>query len=542
MKHTRRLGRESLVIALALLLAACRDKEATDGTSPKHAPKGPAGGHSNEAAAEAPSQVVTVYENGLELFMEYPALVVGQASPLVAHFTDARDQNAFKAVTAGKVTARLQHADGTEEVFVAERLLRDGIFKPVVTPKKAGQATLTLALEGAQVAGTVAVGKVSVHPTVAAAIAAMPEEPAAAAPTVAFLKEAQWKTRFATAAAVERTLQGAVRANGELKAIPGQSAELSTPVAALIPVTGPVPHMGQQVKKGELLLALAPTNLASGTTEASVDLESARAQAERGLAERELRRAEEMFAAKAIPEKQVDAARIALEVATARVRAAGRERGLYRGAQVGARGQVRGAFQMRSPLDGVIAFADVTPGAAVEAGSRLLTVVNTQRLWLEAKIYEADIPRVERSTAATFTVTGFDEEFAINERNGRKVAVGAVVDRATRTVPIIFELENPEGRLKPGMFAKVNVATNETIRGVAVPDTSIVDDNGRATVFVQANGEAFEKRVVRTGVRAGGFVQIVEGLAVGARVVSQGAFEVKLASASGAMPEHGHQH
>ena len=144
-----------LVLSLACMLACKRapsDHEHGAGQGHEH-------GHEHGAASsgepERPDESVTVYQDGLELFMEYPAFVVGQPSPLVAHFTDARDSNGFQVVTKGRVTATLRYADGTEERFVAEKLLRDGIFKPEVRPTKAGEGTLTLRLEGEQVSGTV---------------------------------------------------------------------------------------------------------------------------------------------------------------------------------------------------------------------------------------------------------------------------------------------------------------------------------------------------------------------------------------------------
>jgi RND family efflux transporter MFP subunit len=535
MSHGRAAARSAVAL---VLLVACRN---SGENKPRETAHGGAG--ESKAAPEIPSLSVTRYQNGVELFMEYPALVVGKPSPLVAHFTDVRDANGFKVVTRGRATAVLRYADGKEERFVADKLLRDGIFKPVVVPTKSGEATLTLVLEGEQVAGTVEVGRVTIHATPAGAIAAAgKEEEGDGDPTVPFLKEQQWKTRYATVAAAVRVLQGAVRANGEIKPVAGQSAELATPVAGVIPVGGPVPHLGQPVEKGELLLRLAPTTVVSGMTLASVELEVSRARAELDLAERDLKRAQELFAAQAIPEKQADAARAARQVAAAQLQAAERERGLYRSAQAPGGAGGRATFELRSPIDGVIAFAEITPGAVVEAGSRLISVVNTERLWLEAKVYESDAPRVERSSGASFTVAGFDTEFVIGEKNGRRIAVGAVVDRVTRTVPVIFEFENPEGRLKPGMFAKVDLLTGETLRGVAVPDSAIVDDNGRPVVFAMQDGENFYKRVVRPGARSGGLVQILEGLKEGERVVSQGAYEIKLSTATGAMPEHGHQH
>jgi cobalt-zinc-cadmium efflux system membrane fusion protein len=525
-----------LALVLSCALAACKEAP--------HSHEGEGGHEHGQTPAgepERPDVSVTVYQDGLELFMEYPALVVAQPSPLVAHFTDARDPDGFRVITKGRVTATLRYADGSEERFVADTLLRDGIFKPVVQPTKAGEATLTLLLEGEQVVGTVGVGKVTVHPSVAAAAAAAPSEEAGEA-TVPFLKEQQWKTEYATAVAEPRVLQGGVRTHGELKPVAGQAAELSAPVAGRIPVEGRVVHLGQAVKKGEVLVRVVPTSAARGTDLATVEMEAARARAELGLAEREVKRAEEMFAAKAIPEKQLDAARVARDVAGARVAAAERQLSLYRDTQSGGGGAGGTAFELRSPLDGVVSYADVTPGAVVEAGTRLVSVVNPARLWLEAKVYEADAPKVENSPGASFTVAGFEREFTVDEKTGRLVAVGSVVDRATRTVPVLFELVNPDGVLKPGMSAKVTLYTGQTVRAVAVPESALVDDNGKPTVFVMEGGESFFKRAIRPGVRSGGYVQVLEGVKEGERVVSRGAYELKLSTATGAIPEHGHQH
>ena len=520
-------------LLLSVLLWACKPQHGHDA----------GGGHSEKAAPARPPVSVTLYQSGLELFLESPALVKNAPSPLAAHFTVARAPCGFYPVTKGRVTATLRHADGAEETFTAAQPLRDGVFKPEVKPARAGAATLALRLEGEQLDATVEVGPVTVHESLAAAVAAAA---AAQGPeperTFSFPKEQQWKTEYATAPAEERVLQGGVRANGELKAVPGQAAELSAPVPGRLPVGEPVPALGQKVKKGELLVRVLPTSALGTTDLATVELEASRARAELGLAERELARAKEMFAAQAIPEKQVDAARVGVEVASAKLQAAEKQRALYRGAQSGGAGAGGTAFELRSPLDGVVSFAEVMPGAVVEAGKKLVAVVNADRLWLEARVFEADAPKVEQSPGAAFTVSGFEREFTVDASNGRRVAVGAVIDRATRTVPVVYELLNPEGRLKPGMFAKVTLFTGETVRGLAVPESALVDDDGKAAVFVLAGGESFFTRVIKPGVRSGGFVQVLGGVKPGERVVSCGAYELKLASAGGAIPEHGHAH
>lgn len=521
------------VLAAAALGAACDHAHDADG---EH-------GHAHQGAGEEPERPglsVTVYQNGLELFMEYPAFVTGQESPLVAHFTDTRNPEGFVWITQGRVVATLAFEGGGEEQFVADKPLRNGIFKPVVKPGRAGKATLTLKLESDTLTAPVSAGPVVVHADLKSAIDATPEE-APGEPTVGYLKEAQWKTQYATEEAVPRVLQGGIRASGELVPVAGQAAELSAPLDGRVVLGERVPFIGQAVKKGELLVSLAPTAVAASTDRSTLELERSRADSELALAERDLRRSEELLAARAIPEKQLEAARAALDVARARAAAAQRQLGLYQSAQGGGLGS-GSSFDLRSPIDGVVSFARVTRGAVVEAGTLLVSVVNVDKLWLEARIYEADVARVGQEGGAVFRVAGFDRDFTIDATNGRRVAVGAVVDPATRTVPVVFELDNPGGALKPGMFAKVTLLTGETVQGVAVPEQALVEESGQPIVYVMEGGESFFKRRVKLGVRSGGHVQILDGVKEGERVVSRGAYEVKLATAAGGIPEHGHQH
>jgi RND family efflux transporter MFP subunit len=507
----------------------------------------PADDHGAQAAGAAdddgpPTLDVTLYEGGLELFMEYPAFVVGAASPLVAHLTDVRDPEGFRAISAGRLVATLVMADQTTSTFVVDAPARMGVFKPVVTPTRAGPARLVLKLESPTASGEIHVGDVVVHARVddARAAAANDEGDAGEQP-VAFFKEAQWKTTYATALVERRVLQGGIAATGEIEPVAGQAAELSAPVAGRLVPGAVVAHVGQRVKRGELLVTLVPTGTATTADRASVELELVRARAELGLAEREVARANELVAAQALPAKKADAAAVDAAVAAARVKAAEERLANVEATTTGS-GRGGASFDLRSPLDGVVAFADVMPGAVVDAGAHLVTVVNPARLWLRAHLPDVDVARAgERIPGATFAVQGFAREFFVTPPDGRLVAVGAVVDEATRTVPVVFELANPGGVLKPGMFARVTILTGASVAGAAVPESALVDDDGKQVVYVLADGEHFFRRRVRTGVRSGGYAQIVEGVVEGDRVVTQGAYEIKLANAAG-IPAHGHQH
>ena len=86
------------------------------------------------------------------------------------------------------------------------------------------------------------------------------------------------------------------------------------------------------------------------------------------------------------------------------------------------------------------------------------------------------------------------------------------------------------------------VITGEPRAALTVPAAAIIDDSGMSVVFVQIDGEAFERRVVRTGLREQGQVEIMSGLKAGEHVVTRGAWSVKLAASSGSIPAHGHAH
>jgi len=92
------------------------------------------------------------------------------------------------------------------------------------------------------------------------------------------------------------------------------------------------------------------------------------------------------------------------------------------------------------------------------------------------------------------------------------------------------------------MFAKVHVLSGQEVKGLAIPVSAVVDDGKQEVVFVLASGEAFERRPVRLGVRDGDWVQVLDGLASGERVVTRGAWQVRLAAAGGTLPASGHVH
>jgi multidrug efflux pump subunit AcrA (membrane-fusion protein) len=127
-------------------------------------------------------------------------------------------------------------------------------------------------------------------------------------------------------------------------------------------------------------------------------------------------------------------------------------------------------------------------------------------------------------------------------RNASLIGAGSVVDSATRTVPVILELDNPGGRLSIGAAVRVRLHTGRVSRAIAVPATAILYDQGQPVVFVQLGGESFARRAVDAGLRDGDRIAVTRGLELGERVVTRGTNQVRLAAAAPAAAGHGHAH
>ncbi len=492
------------------------------------------GGRTQEVATEveARTESVTRWTAMHELFVEYPPFVVGRPSQLAAHATRL---DGHAAVTAGTLTAIVKSSTGPSVQAIASAPIRPGLFRPELTALTPGPCTLTLRLVDGATTSEVSTECV-VHAT-AATVPAADEDPPGC---IAFLKETAWSTEFGTALADERELIPTLRTTGEIRAMAGREARLTATAHGRVVVETPVPVLGAQITAGQVLARIVPQVENTGDR-VTLDANVKQAETELAAAQSQLARSERLWADRTIAERQLEEARTTVALARTRLAAARGRLGQF---DAGASGRTggRATFQVRSPLAGTLVAIHVSSGESVEDGELLFTVVDLSRVWLHADAFEPDIARVEGATRATFRVDGTDKPITIAPPDGRLVTIGQLVDEKTRTVPVIFELTNPDQRLRIGSFATVWIETGAPARVLAIPETAIVDDAGRKVAYVQVDGESFERRLVSLGVRSGGWAEITAGITKGEHVVTRGAYEIKLAASGGAVPEHGHAH
>lgn len=467
----------------------------------------------SEGAAEPAGGAITLWTDSTELFMEHPALIVGAPDKFAVHLTDLTD---FAPLRSGRLTLRFQPRDGGAPVIVVQDTPRaPGIYGPAPTFTKAGMYDLTLLVESPQARDSIAVPGLRVYATVAEA----PKDSGEAeGGGISFLKEQQWKTPgFRTVFAHQGFLSGSVEATGQVTAAGGRQAEVAAPIAGLIDAASlaNAPAPGQRVGRGQVLAYVNPSLGEGGSSYAD-------ARARLREAEDEYERATRLVAAEAAPARRLREAQIRLEAA--------------RGALAGLGGE-GGRVAVRSPISGVVTRRAAVPGSRVDAGSPLFTVVDPSVVWLVVNVPAAAAGAIGSGSFATFTAEGSAESM----RARRVVSVGSVIDPVSRTLPIIYEVANPTGAIKVGANARALVRTSGQLPGVIIPASAVLDDNGRAIVFVQPEGETFERREVTVTAREGDQV-LVTGVQAGERVVSGAAYQVRLASLSTAVPAHGHEH
>jgi membrane fusion protein, heavy metal efflux system len=312
-----------------------------------------------------------------------------------------------------------------------------------------------------------------------------------------------------------------VRVSGTIEPAAGRYAEVTAPIGGLVDAASVAssPAPGQRVARGQTLAILTPALGEGGSVYAA-------ARAELAEAEDEHARATRLYAAEAVPERRVHEARIRLTAAREAV------------AGLGGAGSSGGRLVVRSPIAGVVARRNIAPGGRVDAGTTLFTVVDPSVVWLTAQVPAADAMRVGRGTIATFRVDGSDRLF----ETVRMVSTGSLIDSLTRTVPVIYEVPNVGNAIPVGASAQVDVRTGARQSGVVIPSSAILDEDGRPVAYVQLHGEAFEKRALTLGGAEGGRTLVLSGIQPGEYVVSGAPYQVRLASLSTAVPEHGHAH
>lgn len=188
---------------------------------------------------------------------------------------------------------------------------------------------------------------------------------------------------------------------------------------------------------------------------------------------------------------------------------------------------------VRAQFGGAVMEKLVLPGAYIMPGDKLYNLTDLSSVWLYADVFEKDMAAIQLGQNVAVATTAWPGE----SFSGQVSFINPVLDDATRTVKVRVEMNNPDGRLKPNMFATatVRIPLGETL---AIPVTSLIDTGNRKIVFVVQDESTFVKKDIVTGQESSGLIQVLSGLAAGDVVVTQAAFLIDSQTQLGAYGSH----
>jgi cobalt-zinc-cadmium efflux system membrane fusion protein len=190
-------------------------------------------------------------------------------------------------------------------------------------------------------------------------------------------------------------------------------------------------------------------------------------------------------------------------------------------------------LELKAPIDGVIVERKSAAGEQVDKAKEIFTISDPTNLWVIAEIKERDIGAVKVGQEARFSVISYPGE----SFHGKVVRIANEVEKESRTLEVRIEVDNSDGRLKPGMFADVAITTDVLQNVLVIPDAALQTDEDRQVVFVAVGEHKFQKRIVKLGLEEEGKVQVLEGLKQGDKVVSEGSFILKSEMLKGELGE-----
>ena len=519
--------KRAIILFITLCVLACATKPQSN-TEDQHT-------HGEEPIA------VTMWTDQLELFMEYDEFTPGEPSHCIIHLTKLSD---FKPILEGWVELEFTSHGNEPLHFSEEKPDRDGIYILNVTLPDFDHYHLNLIVQTDQIQETFEIGEIHMHEEDHA-----PEnehdhsgdeaeehdhhEGESIHEEVQFLKEQQWKTDFATVLSRTEDIRTSVPAVAEV--IPQQQrySEVVSPVDAFVDprLNRNMVVPGNRVEGGDVLLTLSPAMGSSNSwTERQLSYQRA---------EKDFRRAQALLEREAISQREYESYRQSYLIEKAAYESV---LAAYGAEAVVDENSAQMHMVLRAPISGFVSGLNINPGQIVASGEKLLTIVDPSVVWIRADVYEKDYYKIEDNSGLEIKIPGNRNAMCLEKGNVNVINRGELLEPHSRTIPVLFEVCNEENALKIGQIVQVSIYTSDSHPAVVVPETAILDEIGQQFVFVQIGGESFVKRPVKVSGTFRRMAVITEGLQAGERVVSTGAYLLKLASMATGSIGHGHIH
>ena len=337
---------------------------------------------------------------------------------------------------------------------------------------------------------------------------------------IIFPKAQAAKTTFEVREIQPASFNQVVKTTGQVLAAPGDEAVIVATSNGVVSFSSNKLTEGTKVQKGQSLFQISSKDIAEGDyyTKVKATYEAAKASYDR---------AEALVKDKIISQKEFESSKLEFENAKTAYNAVSNNK-TAKGVSVNA------------PINGHMKNILVKEGEYITVGLPLATVSQNQRLVLRAEVSQRYYNAMQSVKSANFKTPYDNKVYSLEDLNGRLLSFGKTSNENSFFIPVSFEFDN-KGEVIPGSFVEVYLISSPIENTLSIPVSALTNEMGIHYVYVQIDEEGYRKQEVALGANNGKEVQIIKGLHPGDRVVTQGAYQVKMASASGAIP-HGHSH
>ena len=329
------------------------------------------------------------------------------------------------------------------------------------------------------------------------------------------------KAKAAGVASMEiqpKAFRQVIKASGEVQAAQGNESTIVASVSGVVSFQRSVTE-GMQVGKGATIMTISASKLQDGdpAERARIAYEAAKADFDR---------ASRLVESQIVSQKEFNAIKEKYENAKVAYEAI-------------AKNQTKSGVAVSAPMGGYIKNLLVKEGDYVAVGQPLATVTQNNRLFLRADVSERYYKYLNGITSANFKTPYDNQVYELEALNGKLLSYGK--SAGSFYVPVTFSFDN-KGDIIPGSFVEIYLLSKDMENTIALPVEALTEEQGLYFIYIQKCAESYKKQEVKLGASNGKEVQVLSGVNPGDKVVVKGAYHVKLASASNALPAHSHEH
>ena len=347
------------------------------------------------------------------------------------------------------------------------------------------------------------------------------EAEAHAAGEIVFKKEKAEAIGLQTEDMTPSVFAEVLKTSGQVQEAQGSESVLVATIPGVVSLGSTRLMDGTAVRKGQTVLSLASKSLSDGDV-------VLRLKNTYETALQEYERMKDLVADKIVSKKEFEQARLAYENAKVAYDAVVDK-------------QSAKGVSVTATMSGYLKNVLVKEGDYVTVGQPLATISQNNKLVLRADVSEKYYSRLAMLRSANFKTPYDDKLYKLEDLNGRFLQYGKASSNNSFYVPVLFEFDN-KGAVIPGSFVEVYLLGNSMEQVLSVPYASLIEEQGVYSVYIRLDEDCYKKQEVTLGVDNGERFQILSGLKVGDKVVTKGAYQIKLSSASNAIPAHSHHH